>query len=98
MLEVLEDPARDFRGGLTGVVKLAPHMSQAAREHDPVATAPGKAVIGFVAVALDGAAEVHGDDLVQASGRAARLPMEDDIAARSATGPEVTQLGFSGRA
>ena len=78
-------PARACRGGLAGVVKLSPHMGQAAREHDLVATAPGKAVVGFVAVALDGAAEVHGDDVLQARGRAACLPVEDDVSARNAS-------------
>ncbi len=92
VLEVFEEPARHFRRGVAGVVKFAPHMGQAAGEHDLAATAPGKAVVGFVTVALAGAAKVHGDDVVQKRRRTAGLPMENDLAARNTTDPEVTQL------
>lgn len=59
MLEMPQDPSRHFRRLLAGFVKLAPHMSQASRQDDLIATPPRKAVVGFVAVALEGAAKVH---------------------------------------
>jgi len=94
ILQVFEEPSRHFRGGLAGVVKFAPHMGQAAGEHDRLAAAPGEAVVGFVAIALQDAAEVHRDDLLQARRGTTGLPMKEDIAARDPTGPEVTELGF----
>ncbi len=94
MLEMFEEPAGDFRRGLAGFVKLAPHMGQAAGEYDRFAAAPGEAVVSLVAVALDGAAEVHRVNFLQTGRGTTGLPMEDDIAARHAAGPKVTQLGL----
>ena len=70
-------------------------MGQAASQHDLLAATFGKAVVGFVTVALDHPAKVHGDDLLQAGGGTAGLPMEDDISTWGMTGPKVAQLGLS---
>ena len=78
ILEVPQDPAGDFRSLLAGFVKLAPHVCEAAGLHDVRATAFGEAIVGFVAIALEGAAKVRGDDLFQACRGAAGFPVEDD--------------------
>ena len=74
--KVLHEPHGHFRGGLFGVEKFAPHMRQAAREHDLAAAPPGKAIVSLVAVALEGAAEVRGDDALQAGRGAAGFPVK----------------------
>ena len=95
VLEVGEEPCRDFGCGVAGFVKLAAHVGQAACEDDGFAAAAGKAVVGLVAVALEGAVEVGGDDVVQARRGAAGFPMEDRVAVRNAAGPQVAEPGLS---
>jgi len=62
-------------------------MREATCEHDLVATPFGKAIIGLVTIALQDAAKVGGDDLLQAGRSAADFPVEEDIALRPAARP-----------
>ena len=95
MLEVPQEPAGDFRRAFAGFMELAPDMGQAAGEGNVLSAPPGKAIVGLVAIALDGAAKVQGDNLLQAGRGPARLPMEDRVAARNAARPKVTQLSLA---
>ena len=57
--------------------------------------AAGKGVVGGVAIALDVAGEVDGDDLLQAGGGAAGLPGIDGVGAGAMAGPKITELGLA---
>ncbi len=95
MLEVLEEPAGHLWRLLARLMELPPHVRDAAGQHDDAAASADKTIISLVAVALEGAAKVRGNHILQAAGGTACLPVEDDIAARLAAGPKVTQLGLS---
>ena len=90
ILKVLQEPARHFRRRLFRVEKFAPHMRQAACKHDLPAAPFGKAIVRLAAIALDRAAKVRGDEVIEAGRGAAGFPMEDGIAARHAARPETT--------
>src|SRR3712207_4676212 len=46
------DESTHLRSSIAGLMEPAPHMCQAAGEHDLLTTPSGKAVVGFTAVAL----------------------------------------------
>src|SRR5215213_8731851 len=70
-------------------------VSPAARESDQPGALPRKCKVSCIAIALDLAAKIVGDDLLQTLCGATRLPVEDDIAAGPMHRPKVTCLGLA---
>lgn len=93
--DLAEDPARGARRRGEGFMELAPGVRPAAGEHDLARTSPGKGGVGAVAIALQSAGKVGGDDVVQTGGGAAGLPVKEHVAAGAAVSPEVALSGFA---
>ena len=93
--DLAEDPACGARCRCEGFVELAPGVRPASGQPDVSCAAFGEGGVGAVAVALEGAGEVGGDDFIQARGGAAGLPVKEHAAAGPAIGPEVALLGFA---
>jgi hypothetical protein len=85
--DLVQEPRGNAGVLLLRFEKLPAHMGPAGGELDALLVA-GKAGIGSVAVALDGAAKIDRDDLFQARRRAAGFPMEDDVAAGTRGRPQ----------
>lgn len=89
-----EDPAGGAWGLVERFVELAPGMRTTAGEGNFAGAPFGKGGIGAVAIALQGAGEVGGDDVIQADGGAAGSPVKEHVAAGSTIGPKIALSGF----
>ncbi len=97
MSDLPQEPADDTRGLFLGFDKFAARVGVASGETDlPFALLVlGEAAIARIAVALDDATELDRDDFLHALGRAARLPVENDIAAGPVAYPQVAGSCFA---
>ena len=93
--DVAEDPAGGAGSLLEGFMELAPGVRPASGKDDFSRTAHGEGGVGAVAIALQGAAEVGGDEVIQTGGGTAGLPVKEHVAAWPAIGPEVALPGFA---
>ena len=87
VLDLQDNPSCLSRRLFERIVVLASDMRPAASERDLPAAALREGTVRLVSIALQRAAEVHGNDVIQARGRAAGLPVEHDITAGFAGGP-----------
>ena len=89
------DEHRAARGALERLLKAAPRGRPAPGKGEAPAAFPGKGSVGRVAIALQHAFEVDRDDLTQAGGGAAGLPVINGVSTGPVAGPEVALLGFA---
>jgi len=73
---------------------MCPASCQCNRGHGPLPFL-GKAGVGAVGIALEGAGKVLGYDFVQALSGSAGVPGEDGVATGGVGGPKVAELCFT---
>lgn len=93
--DLAQQPRRRARGLIERLMELAPHVRPAARQDDLAFVPPDECSVRAVAIALDGAAKIRGDDLLQAGGGAAGLPIEEHVAAWRAIRPQISFARFA---
>lgn len=93
--DLTQDPSGLLWGVLAGFVEAAPGVCPASNERKFAGVGSRKGGVGRVAVALDGATEVHGDHVFEAFGSTARFPSVDHIASGTIGCPEVAEFGRS---
>lgn len=95
VLDLPHDPTGGAGARFKGFVELAPRVRPASSQRDFSRTTIGEGGIGAVAVALQGAGKVDGDDVIQARSGAAGLPVKEHVAAGPAVGPKITLAGLA---
>jgi len=76
------------------VGELSSHVRPATGQGDRARPPVGKGSVAGIAIALDGAGEVHRDKILQAGGGAAGFPAVEDVAAGAMGGPQVALFGL----
>ena len=94
MADLPQEPADEARGLFLGFDKFAARMGVAGCEPDSALALPARseAAVACIPVALDNATEVRRDDFLHAVGRAACVPVEDDVAAGPVAHPKVSGI------
>ena len=94
--DLQKHPADLLRSAVFGLIKLPPHMRPATCQNQSLALpVAGVGWIGGIAVALHRAAEVGGQDVVQAGGAAAGCPGKAHVGPWPFAGPQVALFGLA---
>jgi len=96
VLDLQEQPPCDSRGLVLGFEDFPADMRHAATQCYLTLTFTRHAVIGLVAITLDDASEVDGEDALQGVGCTACLPVENHVALWLCAGPKIALLALAG--